>query len=124
MDLSVVIPIRNQSMSLDLTLFWFNQILTDNCEVVIVDDGSEEDIKAITDRYPSLNIKLIRREHGGRAAARNSGIEHSEGKRILFNDGDRFPALSEIEKHINASGVMTGLHMEYYFMHPEKKTNY
>lgn len=123
MELSVVIPIRNQTLSLDLTLFWFEKILDDRCEVVIVDDGSEEDIKAVANRYPALNIKYIRRDHGGRAAARNTGIENTEGKRILFNDGDRFPAQSDIAKHINAQGVMTGLHMEYYFMRPEKKVD-
>lgn len=122
MELSIVIPIRNQSLSFDLTLFWFNKILNDKCEVIVVDDGSEENIKEAADRYSStLNIKYIRQNHGGRAAARNTGIDHAEGKRILFNDGDRFPAQTNIEKHINAPGVMTGIHMEYYFMRPEKK---
>lgn len=121
MDLSIVIPIRNQSMSLDLTLYWFDRILDAKSEIVLVDDGSDEDIKAVADRYPHLNLKYIRQEHGGRAAARNAGIRHAEGKRILFNDGDRFPAGSDLTQHRQSDGVMTGMHREFYFMHPEKK---
>ncbi len=123
MDLSVVIPIRNQSLSLDLTLYWFDKILDAQSEIVLVDDGSEENIKEVADRYPNLNLKYIRQEPGGRAAARNAGIRHAEGKRVLFNDGDRFPAGSDLKQHRHSDGVLTGMHREFYFMRPEKKAD-
>jgi glycosyltransferase involved in cell wall biosynthesis len=55
-------------------------------EVVIVDDGSDEDLAAIVSGYPS--VSLIRKENGGLAAARNTGLRASRSDRIVFLDAD------------------------------------
>ena len=124
MKLSIVIPIYNQPLSLDLTLFWFEKVISDECEIIVIDDGSTENIREIVEKYEkTINLKYVYRNNGGRSAARNTGLFMAEGNRVLFNDGDRFPALSDLRDHINAKGVMTGAHMEFYFMRPEKKVD-
>lgn len=58
-----------------------------NYEVLVVDDGS---IDGTTEFLQSLNlsIKVIKKENGGVASARNTGIKQARGKYISFLDSD------------------------------------
>ena len=56
-------------------------------EIIVVDDGSKEDVsKQLRDVCPDLIY--IRRTNGGLSAARNTGIEAATGEYIQFVDGD------------------------------------
>lgn len=55
-------------------------------EIIVVDDGGEEDLAAIVGEFPSVH--LLRRDNGGLAAARNSGLRASRADRIIFLDAD------------------------------------
>jgi len=59
----------------------------DDVEIVVVDDGSTEDVRGALAPYEK-QIRYIRRENGGLAAARNTGIEHARGKYVAFCDSD------------------------------------
>lgn len=56
-------------------------------EVVVVDDGSTDDSRAVIARYGD-RIHPVLRENGGQAAALNSGFEASRGEVIFFLDSD------------------------------------
>ncbi|WP_027308882.1 glycosyltransferase family 2 protein [Caloramator sp. ALD01] len=58
-----------------------------NIEVLVINDGSKENISCINKIY-DLNIKIINKENGGPASARNLGIEKASGKYIAFLDSD------------------------------------
>jgi glycosyltransferase involved in cell wall biosynthesis len=55
-------------------------------EVIVVDDGSPEPLAAVVAGYPRTS--LLRRQNGGSAQARNTGIAASRGEFIVFLDAD------------------------------------
>ena len=65
------------------------QTLSD-IEVILVDDGSPDGCPAICDRYAEQypQIRVIHKENGGLASARNVGMAAAEGKYLFFLDSD------------------------------------
>lgn len=61
-----------------------------NLEIIVVDDGSTDKTSAIADNYALLDerIKVIHQKNKGLAAAREKGIELSNGRYIGFVDSD------------------------------------
>jgi glycosyltransferase involved in cell wall biosynthesis len=58
-------------------------------EIVIVDDGSPDDIAPVLADY-GARVRLLRQANGGAASARNHGIDHTRGEFIAFLDADDF----------------------------------
>lgn len=88
--LSIIIPTYNNSATLQKLLGnLVNQKMTApyECEIIVVDDGSTEDIESIATGFGPL-VKYIRQDNKGVSAARNVGIEASTGRYISFIDSD------------------------------------
>jgi len=89
--ISVVIPTYNRAKYLKIALTSLvNQSLsTDNFEVVVVDDGSSDGTKKITEGFlKKINVKYVYQDYGGVSKARNKGIDKSLGTIIVFFDDD------------------------------------
>ena len=56
-------------------------------EIIVVDDGSDDDSAQIVERIGSA-VRLLRQENRGAAAARNAGIAASRGSILAFLDAD------------------------------------
>ena len=91
---SVVIPAWNSRKSLEYTLksLCYSGLLRkfpEKTEVIIVDDGSDDDIQGLLScmLFP-YQIRYIRQYHLGRAQAINMAIHHSESDIIIFCDAD------------------------------------
>ena len=54
-------------------------------EIIVVDDGSKEDFKWVTE-FP--NTTLIKRKNGGAAAARNTGLDKVDSEYVCIFDSD------------------------------------
>jgi GT2 family glycosyltransferase len=62
-------------------------------DITVVDDGSRDSTPEILAAYATIpNVQVVRRENGGPAAARNSGIAASRGATIAFTDDDCRPS--------------------------------
>ncbi len=101
-EASIVIPTHNKLSRLRLVLKAFEKQMIPSVEVIIVFDGCTD--KTI-EEYKKLNFsfkpkEIFCKENVGRAAARNIGIKHAEGKIIVFVDDDRIPGENFIKKHI------------------------
>jgi glycosyltransferase involved in cell wall biosynthesis len=60
-------------------------------EVIVVDNGSNDDTAAIAERSPARPVVLRRARGEGPAAARNAGVERAAGKVLAFTDADCEP---------------------------------
>ena len=59
----------------------------DDIEIIVVNDGSDEDLSRFLDKYQN-KIHYIKTENHGVAAARNRGIREAVGEYIAFLDSD------------------------------------
>lgn len=65
------------------------------CEVIVVDDGSQDNSLEIARKYP---VKVISQVNKGLASARNTGIMNAEDEYILFLDSDDILLPNCVEK--------------------------
>ncbi len=93
-DLSVVIPIRNEAASLVELHREFTETLTAwgrSYELIVIDDGSDDESFAILARLqagdPRLRVIRFRRNFG-QTAAFAAGFAHARGDLIVTSDGD------------------------------------
>jgi glycosyltransferase involved in cell wall biosynthesis len=86
---SVIIPVYNR---MDLLPRAVRSVLNqtyDKLEIIVVDDGSTEDIKGVLDILDDDRIHFIRQTtNRGVAATRNIGIRSAQGEYIAFLDSD------------------------------------
>jgi len=79
-------------------------------EVVVVDDGSRDSTAMLAAGFPEP-VRVVRRENGGVAAARNQGIAEARGELIAFCDADDvlLPLHLEalVEVYDRAGGIAT-----------------
>lgn len=90
-DLSVIIPVYNTERYLERCIVSALPRENQNIELIIVDDGSTDSSASICDnmqkKYPET-IEVIHKINGGLSDARNVGIDHANGKYLLFLDSD------------------------------------
>ena len=102
---SLIIPIYNMAEWLDTC---FRSILNQSIdpqmvEVLMIDDGSEDNSLDIMKRYSEKysNFKCYTKENGGPAQARNFGIKHATGKYLMYLDPDDYLGKNTIESVCN-----------------------
>jgi len=87
--LSIIIPSFNQSEYLPEAIE--SALKQEQCEVIVVDDGSTDNSLEIAKKYQADNmfrLKVISQVNKGLASARNTGIMNSFYKLILPLDAD------------------------------------
>lgn len=101
-NLSLVIPTRNRSQALRLTLqhLSLQNYPFDDFEVLVVDDGSSDSTAAVLSEFKDrLPLRALRQDHGGTSRARNRAIEAANGKHILFMDDDVLVGPDFLQRH-------------------------
>lgn len=85
--ISVIIPFYSNVIWLEEAVdSVLNQDYT-NYEIIVVNDGSKEDLTAFLEHYGD-KIVYYSQENGGAASARNTGIKNAQGEYIAFLDSD------------------------------------
>mgnify|MGYP002514934251 CR=1 FL=1 len=86
--LSIIIPFYNTPDYTEELLTVLEPQLTEDVEVMLVDDGTEKDKWSLwfIERFPWLEV--MRTEHQGQSAARNLGLNSTYGEYIQFIDSD------------------------------------
>jgi len=104
--LTIVIPAFNEAKKIEATVNEVTEYLSGkgySYELIIVDDGSEDDTLDIIKRYKSINsngnIKILENvSNKGKGYAVRNGIMQATGDYILFMDADNSTRIFEIER--------------------------
>ena len=83
---SAVIPCFNQAHFLNEAIDSLLAQTYPHLEIIVVDDGSTDNTAEVASR--NANVRLVRQQNSGLAAARNSGIRASQGEYLVFLDAD------------------------------------
>ena len=87
-EVSVIIPVYNGEKFVGQAIeSVLHQTYTD-WELIIVDDGSEDNTKGIMRCYSDPKIQYFYQENQGLSGARNTGIDYASGKYIALLDAD------------------------------------
>ena len=88
-DLEVVIPAYNCEKYITECLeSVLNQKTDYSFHVIVVDDGSSDSTASIVKKYSSDKLSVISQKNGGTSKARNTGINNSKGRYLMFVDSD------------------------------------
>ncbi len=89
---SIIVPVYKTEQYLDRCVESLVNQTYKNLEIILVDDGSPDNCPAICDKWAQIDnrIKVIHKENGGVAAARNAGLSIIKGDYIGFVDSDDY----------------------------------
>lgn len=98
--ISVIVPVYKVEQYLDRCV---NSIVTqsyENLEIILVDDGSPDNCGSLCDAWAAKDdrIRVIHKENGGAASARNIGVDQCRGAYVTFVDSDDYLEPEMIER--------------------------
>lgn len=85
---SVIVPVFNRASVLGASL---RSVLAQTCqdfEIIVIDDGSSDNPRAVVESLNDPRIRFIRQENQGGGTARNTGINAAQGRFIAPLDSD------------------------------------
>jgi glycosyltransferase involved in cell wall biosynthesis len=85
---SVIIPTFNQADFIPRAMQSVLDQSLAEWELLVVDDGSEDETEPVVGRYSDSRIHYARQDNAGPSAARNLGIARSSGEYVAFLDAD------------------------------------
>ena len=86
--ISVIIPVYNAEKYLSQCIDSVLSQTYQDCELILIDDGSKDNSLAVCKSYNDARVKIIHQENQGEAAARNAGLKIAQGEYIAFLDAD------------------------------------
>lgn len=99
--ISIIIPIYNAEKYLLDCLESVLQQTYQNCELLLIDDGSTDKSNEIAAKFcedhPEGEIQFFTKKNGGQSTARNLGIKKATGTYIIFIDSDDLVSSSHVE---------------------------
>jgi glycosyltransferase involved in cell wall biosynthesis len=96
---SAVVPLYNRTALARETIDSVLAQTFEDLELIAVDDGSAEDVPTILGSLLAC-LRLVRRDHGGIAAARNTGLAASRGEMVAFLDSDDVWLPQKLERQV------------------------
>lgn len=98
--ISVIVPVYNTEKYLKRCLDSILSQTFKDYEIILVNDGSNDDSLEICKEYEQKhdNIILIDKENGGLSSARNAAIEIANGEFVSFVDSDDYIAQTMLEE--------------------------
>ncbi len=86
---SVIIPAYNSAWSISRTLQSIQHQTLKDFEVIVVNDGSTDDLEDILEPFlADARIRVVRQENSGLAASRNRGISEAKAPLVAPIDAD------------------------------------
>ena len=99
---SIIIPMYNSEEYIKEAVDSCLSQTYENIEIIVIDDGSTDNSKEeILDHIETNRVRYFYQSNKGRSAARNYGLDISEGAYINFLDSDDLLHSSKLEIHMN-----------------------
>lgn len=103
---SVIIPTYNRAHYIKNAIQSVLDQTWQKFEIIVVDDGSEDDTEQVIDRFGDSRIRYIRSvRNQGVCRARNIGIKEATSEYIAFLDSDACWNNDKLEKQMNKMAV-------------------
>lgn len=102
---SIVIPTYNRASIIGEAVQSCREQTHQNCEIIIVDDGSTDDTFAVLsalERGSGGTVRVIGQSNAGASAARNAGLKAARGDYVQFLDSDDVLHPEKIEQQLLA----------------------
>lgn len=102
MDLSIIIPLKDEAESLPELEAWIKKVVTENkftYEILFIDDGSTDESWAVIQKLAEANENIAAvkfRRNFGKAAALHTGFREAKGEYIITMDADLQDSPDEI----------------------------
>jgi glycosyltransferase involved in cell wall biosynthesis len=87
-SIAAIIPLHNGARTIAEAIRSILDQTVAPDEIVVVDDGSEDEGPAIVERLAAPRLRLIRQANAGQSAARNRGASQSTSALLAFLDQD------------------------------------
>ena len=97
---SVLIPAYNAMEFLPATIASVLAQTYQDFEVIVVNDGSIDDVEGWVNELPDQRVKLVSQSNKGLASARNTGLATAKGDYIAFIDADDLWLPNKLEKQV------------------------
>jgi glycosyltransferase involved in cell wall biosynthesis len=101
-QISVVIPVYNGATTIKETVESVLQQTYKDFEIIVINDGSQDDTLAIINSIQDRRIKVFSYPNAGLSASRNRGFAKACGKFIAFLDADDLWTNDKLESHLRA----------------------
>ena len=115
---SIIIPVYNTAKYLSRCATHLCNQTIDEIELIFINDGSNDNsldiLNEFKEKYPD-RVKIINKENGGQASARNLGIHLASGDYIGFADSDDYVEEDMFETMYNAAITYDANYVECNF---------
>lgn len=103
--ISIIIPIYNVEAYLERCFDSIRRQISNNFEVICIDDGSKDKSGEICNKYAKIDsrFKVFHKNNGGVSSARNFGMKMASGKYLAWIDPDDYISDSwytELEEYL------------------------
>jgi len=98
---TIIIPAYNEEKVIGNTIESTLEINYPNKDIIVVDDGSEDNTLQIAKKYQDKGVKVLHKINGGKASALNLALTFAKGELIAVLDADTLASrnsLTEIVK--------------------------
>lgn len=104
---SVIVPMFNVESYIRRCLDSLEEQTYRNIEIIVIDDGSEDEGANIAREYSRRDSRfiIISQKNGGQGKARNTGIAAAKGDYITFVDSDDYISHQYIERGMELSAM-------------------
>lgn len=102
--ISVIIPCYNSESCVERCIDSLFKQTYGNYEILAINDGSKDNTLKVLKKLEkkSKKLRVIDKENGGAASARNKGLELASGKYVMFIDADDYIDETFLEEYYSA----------------------
>ena len=103
-SLSVLVPAHNEEKVIARTIEGLMETDYPNKEIIVIDDGSKDRTLEISNTYKK-QVKVLHKEHGGKASALNHGLAYAKGEIVVIVDADTIIGREALKQVVKGFGT-------------------